>query len=465
MSLVLVGLSYRSAPVRLLERASVGTEDLGKLLSSAVGCPHVTEAVALSTCNRVELYADVVAFHTGVAELTALLATAAGVPPDELSPHLNVHYEDRAVQHLFQVVSGLDSMVVGEAQILGQVREAFRIAQREGTAHRTLGGLFPQALRVGKRAHAETGIDRSGSLFVDAGLRLVTDALVAGAPANGAPVVDGPAVVHRPLTGSRAVVVGAGSMSALALRALIDAGAVDLVVANRATDRADRVASRHGARAVPLSALAEVAAAADLVVFCTAASGPILGRDDVRDLLRARARGPRAGQELFLLDLAMPRDVDPEAAELAGVTLFSLEDLGRTLDDAGHAAQVQAVRAIVGEEVAGYLAQRQADRVAPTVVALRTLAADVVDAEMARFDARTPGLDPSVRVETEQAVRRVVDKLLHLPTVRVKELASEPSGLAYAEALRALFDLEVDRYRETVAADVHAVEVDLGSEP
>jgi len=436
VSVVVVGLSHRSAPVSLLERVSIGPDEVAVSVVRAATSPHVAEAVVLSTCNRVEVYADVRAFHAGVGELTALLAERAGTSLEELSPRLYVHFEDRAVQHLFQVVTGLDSMVVGEGQILGQVREAYATARRADTTGRRLDELMQQALRVGKRVHAETGIDQSGSALVSGGL-------------------DVAAGVLGPLAGLRAMVVGAGAMSALVSASLVRAGVSDLVVANRGAQRAGELAGKVGARAVGLSELAAELAAVDLVVSCTGSAGFVLGAD-----LLARAQGARGGRALVLVDLALPRDVDPAARDLPGVTVVDLEDLSATLDGNSHTAQVEAVRSIVAQEVAGYLAAGQAARVAPTVVALRTMADEVVAAELARFDARRADLDPAVRHEVERTVRRVVDKLLHAPTVRVKELAAEPAGLAYAEALHALFDLDPVRYREVAVADVHVVEVD-----
>lgn len=436
MSVVVVGLSHRSAPVSLLERVSIAPDEVAVSAMRAATSPHVAEAVVLSTCNRIEVYADVRAFHAGVGELSALLAERAGTSLEELSPRLYVHFEDRAVQHLFQVVTGLDSMVVGEGQILGQVREAYAIARRADTTGGRLDELMQQALRVGKRVHAETGIDQSGSALVVAGLDVASGVL-------------------GPLPGRRALVVGAGAMSALVTASLVRAGVSDLVVANRGAQRAGQLARSAGARAVGLERLGAELEAADLVVSCTGAAGFVLGAD----LLEA-AQQVRGGRPLVLVDLALPRDVDPAVRDLPGVTVVDLEDLAATLDGNSHTAQVEAVRVIVAEEVAGYLAAGQAARVAPTVVALRTMADEVVAAELSRFDGRQGDLDPAVRHEVERTVRRVVDKLLHAPTVRVKELATGPAGLAYAEALHALFDLDPVRYREVAVADMHVVEVD-----
>lgn len=437
MSIVVVGLSHRTAPVSVLERGSIGRAELAEFVTAAAANPHVPEAVVVSTCNRIEVYADVRAFHAGVAELTALLATRAGLSIDELTPHLYVHFEDRAVQHLFGVVCGLDSMVVGEGQILGQVREAFRTAQLTDSTGRRLGELMQQALRVGKRAHSETAIDRTGSALVSSGLEVAERVL-------------------GPLADRTALVVGAGSMSSLAAATIARAGVGGLVIANRDEQRARTLAtSLETARGVGLDDLGAQLVAADLVFSCTGAAGFVLDRD-----LLLRVHAERGGRPLVIVDLALPRDVDPVARTLDGVTLVDLEDLGEIFADGGQVAQVEAVRAIVAAEVATYVATGQADRVAPTVVALRAMADEVVAAELARFDGRRAGLDPDVRAEVERTVRRVVDKLLHAPTVRVKELAADPAGLAYAEALHALFDLDPVRYREVAVADLHAVEID-----
>jgi glutamyl-tRNA reductase len=436
MSVAVVGMSHRTAPVALLERSAVGPDALPGFTASVAAAPHVAEAVVLSTCNRVEVYADVRAFHAGVGELTAALAESAGLAVDRLTPHLYVHYEDRVVQHLFETSCGLDSMVLGEAQILGQVRDALRVAQDAGSVGRGLHELFQRALRVGKRVHAETGIDRAGSALVSLGLDLAGGAL------------DG-------LSGRNALVVGAGSMSALAAAHLVRAGVGELVVANRTRAHADRLAASTGGRAAGLDALETELRRADVVVACTGATGFVVRHD-----VMGRAHAGRDGRPQVLLDLALPRDVDPEVLALPGVTLVDLEELGALLVEQDRAPDLEAVRVIVAEEVAAYLAERQSARVAPTVVALRAMAEEVVVAELGRFDGRAAGLDPAVRGEVERTVRRVVDKLLHAPTVRVKELAAEPQGLAYAEVLHALFDLDPARYRAVAVADLHAVEVE-----
>ncbi len=430
MSLLVVGLSHRSAPVSVLERAALTEDAKAKLLQDTLAAEPATEAVVLGTCNRIELYADVDKFHAGVAELSTLLAVHSGVGLDELTPYLYVHYEDRAVHHLFSVACGLDSMVVGEGQILGQIKDALGLGQESHTTGRSLNDLFQQALRVGKRAHSETGIDKAGQSLVTFGLdRLTGD-------------------IGR-LAGKRALVVGAGSMSSLAAATLSRAGVARLVVANRTLERAERLAASLGGQAVPFAQVPAELAATDVLVSCTGATGLVLDRETVATAVAARG----AGEPLALLDLAMPRDIDGAVHELAGARLVDIEDLAAASADAPMAADVDAVRRIVSAEVAAFGAAQRAERITPTVVALRTMAADVVSAELARLDGRLPDLDDRQRAEVTQTVRRVVDKLLHAPTVRVKQLAGEPGGAGYADALRELFDLDPQAVAAVSQAD------------
>lgn len=555
MSLLVVGLSHRSAPVSVLERAALTTDAQVKLVQDTVAAEPAAEAAVLATCNRIELYADVDKFHAGVAELSTLLAQHSGVGLDELTPYLYVHYEDRAVHHLFSVACGLDSMVVGEGQILGQIKDSLALAQDLHSAGRLMNDLFQQGLRVGKRAHSETGIDRAGQSLVTFGLAQ----LAAGSD------------VETWAKGRKALVIGAGSMSSLAAATLARAGVAEIVVANRTYDRAARLAqilNESGdtdvvARAVPMGAVPAELTRADVVVSCTGATGLVLTAEAVAAAVEGRtgapvaeiaddrpaqgapkpaAAGPgndencpldltaeqsgfsvmgeaavagmvaaeleqhaawvdnatvdireagrrtpetdaeligalaaavarvgripelrrpepvagfdRPAPELFLLDLAMPRDIDAAAHRLAGVRLVDIESLAGASADAPMAADVDQVREIVADEVTAFGAAQRAAHITPTVVALRTMAADVVAGEIARLDGRLPGLDERQRGEIRQAVHRVVDKLLHAPTVRVKQLAAEPGGAGYADALRTLFDLDP----ETVAAVSRAVE-------
>jgi glutamyl-tRNA reductase len=306
MSVLAVGLSHKSAPVATLERAALTGDSLGKLLHDVFHSPDVAGAFVVSTCNRVEVYAEVDKFHGGVSAISELLARHAGVPLSELTPHLYVHYEDRAIQHLLSVACGLDSMVIGESQILGQVRQALRIAGEQGTLGRALSDLGSAALRAGKRAHTETGIDRAGASLVSVGLAAAAERL--GAPPDGpvpdgpvpdGPVPDGPVPdgpVPDALAGRSVLVVGAGSMSSLAVATAARMGAGRIVVANRSAARAQRLAATASvsATAADLSRLPEAIAAADLVVSCTGAPGHVITANDVAAALASAwpAAGP-----------------------------------------------------------------------------------------------------------------------------------------------------------------------------
>jgi len=430
VSVLVVGLSHKSAPVATLERAAVSGDTLTKLLRDVVQAEPVAEAFVVSTCNRVEVYADVDRFHAGVTAICELLARHCGVPPHELTQHLYVHYEDRAVSHLLAVAAGLDSMVVGEDQILGQVRSAVKLAAEHGTAGRVLGELGQLALRTGKRARAETGIGRAGLSLLSAAVGLAATSL--------GPVGPGPDA----LAGRDVLIVGAGSMSSLAAATAARSGAASIVVANRTREHAERLAASVSTTVTRIAGLADLPAAmaaADVLISCTGAAGHVITHDMVSAALTAR----KAAVPFVIMDLAMPRDVEPAAASLPGVVLIGMDQLSE------HATAIRdddvaAVRAILEAELAAYQSAMDAARVAPTVVALRAKAAKVVDAELGRLAGRlsADGLSGHALDEIAQTVRRVVDKLLHAPTVRVKELAGSPGGEEYAAALRVLFDLD-----------------------
>jgi len=438
VSVLVVGLSHKSAPVETLERAAVGGDTLGKLLRDIAHLPDTAETFVISTCNRVEVYAEVGRFHGGVNGICELLARHSGIPAGELTASLYVHYEDRAVQHLLAVASGLDSMVVGESQILGQVRAALKAAGEYGTLGRSLRDLGRIALRTGKRARAETGIDRLGISLVSVGVELAASRL-------------GPTGAEL-LTGRAVLVVGAGAMSGLAVATAARAGAAQITVANRTRSKAERLATAAGGVVADFADLPAAIAGADLVISCTGAAGAVITGQMTAAALDQRP----AGAPLVLLDLAMPRDVDPAVAGLPDVSVIGLDELRGTGEAAVGAAEVAAVRAIVDEEFAAYGSAVRAAQVTPTVVALRAKAATVVDAELERLGGRLSehGVSGHALEEIAQTVRRVVDKLLHAPTVRVKELASSPGGEEYETALRVLFDLDPRAVEAVTRAEV-----------
>jgi glutamyl-tRNA reductase len=438
VSLLAVGVSHRTAGVRVLERLAVSAEGTGKLLDELLGCQDVSEALVLSTCNRIEVYAVVDAFHGGLADVTSVLSRHSGIEVNELCEHFYVHYAAAAVEHLFSVAAGMDSMVVGEAQILGQLRTAYTTADELGIVGKTLHEVIQQALRVGKRVHSETGIDHAGA-------SVVSEAL-----ADAERMLGG-------LAGRTALLVGAGSMGGLAAAHLRRAGIGRVVIANRTPANGDRLAASLAAegvtaRSVGLDRLDDEISATDVLLACTGAMDVVVGAE----------RFDPAGRTspLVVCDLGLPRDVDPAVGAIPGVTLVDLETLQQRLAGAVSGQESAQARRIVADGVRDYLAGQRSAAVTPTVTALRRRAAEVVDSELLRLDSRLPDLDDSIRAELARTVRRVVDKLLHTPTVRVKELASSPGGAGYADALRELFEL--DPQAPAVVSSPRTVETEHG---
>ncbi len=424
MSVLLFGVSHRSAPVSVLEQLSTDEADQAKIVDKVLQSPLVTEAMVLSTCNRVEVYAVVDAFHGGLSAIGQVLSEHSGMSMGDLTKYAYVRYAEAAVEHLFAVASGLDSAVVGEQQVLGQVRRAYSSAEANHTVGRTLHELAQRALSVGKRVHTETGIDAAGASVVSVALDMAHKRL------SG-------------LIGRTAAVIGAGSMGALTGAHLVRAGVSHVNVVNRSLPRAERLAANlreQGitATALGLEDLATALLDADIVVSSTGAVRPVVSLADVHHALTRRDE--RRG--LVVCDLGMPRDVDPAVAGLPGVDVVDMDRIQREPSARAASADADAARKIVAAEVATYLAGQRMAEVTPTVTALRQRAADVVEAELLRLDNRLPGLDVAHRDEVARTVRRVVDKLLHAPTVRVKQLASAPGGDSYAEALRELFELD-----------------------
>lgn len=454
MSVLLFGVSHRSAPVSVLERLSAAESDQVKLVEQVLQSPLVTEAMILSTCNRVEVYAVVEAFHAGLSAIGQVLAERSGMTMSELTKYAYVRYSEAAVEHLFSVASGLDSAVVGEQQVLGQVRRAYTTAEANCSVGRVLHELAQRALSVGKRVHSETGIDAAGASVVSVALDIAGEHL-------------GPDALH----GRTAVVVGAGSMGALAAAHLVRAGVDRIDVVNRSLPRAQRLArkiqdSGVQAHALGLDQTSEALTAADIVVCSTGAVSPVVSLADVHHAL---ADGDRdeTSQPLVICDLGMPRDVDAAVAGLPGVRVIDMDRIQREPSARVASSDAEAARRIVAREVATYLAGQRMAEVAPTVTALRQRAADVVSAELLRLDHRLPDLDTAHREEVARTVRRVVDKLLHAPTVRVKQLAGSPGGDSYAQALRELFELDptaVDAVATVGELPVLSDGIDVGTE-
>jgi glutamyl-tRNA reductase len=419
MPVLALGVSHRRAPVDLLERLAFGDEDYPKAYQRLAQLDSVAEGVILSTCNRVEVFAEVSLYHQGFQDLKRFLSESREVPVDDFAEPLYSHYEDDAAEHLFSVAAGLDSMVLGEPQILAQVRAAFRRARAEGATGPALSAMFNQAVRVGRRARAETGIGASPAAFVDAGADLAEQHL------GG-------------LSGRSALVVGAGTMSALAIETLRGRNVGELLVLGRRPERAERLASRAGARHGSLDDLSEAMIAADVVVSSTTATGIVI---------RAEGVAARAAEErpLFLLDLAVPRDVDPAVSGLPGVRLCDIDDLrtavGRLRE--GAAAEVVRAEAILREETHRYAARRREARLAPLIEALHARGEEVRAAELRKMASRLASLSDRDREVIEALTGRIVRRLLHDPVVRLKDLTGRGIEDPHAQALADLFGLDL----------------------
>jgi len=399
---------------------TVSDARLPKALADLSGLPDTfSEAVILSTCMRTEVYVVADKFHAAMADVRDFLGRLGFVAPEDLSDHLYSYYEDEAVRHLFRVAAGLDSAVVGEHEVLGQVRSAWEAAAAEGACGPVLSALFRHAVEVGKRARSETLIGR-GATSVSAAAVAMAESHVGS------------------LAGRVLMVLGAGDMGTGIAEALASKGVGSVLVANRTWDRAEALASRVGGRAVHLGGLASALAEVDVLLTSTGASSVLV---EVGDL--APVMASRAGRPLLIVDVAVPRDVDPAVASLDGVTLLDMDDLRSFAAQgvAGREAEIGRVEEIVADEVSRYAAVATARELAPLVVALRESAESVRTGELARFSGRLAGLSASERDAVDALTRAIVQKLLHSPTVRLKDAAGTPRGDRLAEALRALFDL------------------------
>ncbi len=420
MPILSLGISHRGASVDLLERLAFTDDDLAKAYRFVDDEGATAGAVILSTCNRVEVYAEVASYHAGFLALKRLLSEARSVDPDEFAESLYSHYEDSAIEHLFEVAAGLDSMVLGEPQILSQVREAHRRAQAEGAATPALTALFHAAARAGRRVRTDTGVGAAPDAFVDAGAELAAEWL------GG-------------LEGRHATVVGAGQMAALAVKHLRARGVRTVRVLNRSPERARTLAERTGAQHGGLDELLDSLRRSDLVVSATGAAAVVVDAETIERGTRARAERP-----LFLLDLAVPRDVEPSAASVAGVRLVDIQGLRDRLErrEAEVAAEIERARRVVDDELRRFAVRRRSEHLAPLIGALRARGDEVMHAELRRFRTELEDLTQDERAAVESLARGIVAKLLHDPVVRLKELATPGAEATYARVLAELYGIE-----------------------
>lgn len=442
MSVVAVGINHRSAPLEVLETIAVPGEALPKALADLASRPHLEEVVVVSTCMRTEVYATTERFHGAVGDIRDFLAMWSGTPPEAFSAGLYDYYDRAAAGHLLRVAAGLDSAVLGEGEILRQVRSAGEVARAERTAGPVLGELVRRAVEAGKRVRSETAIARgttslSHTAVVLAGRRLAGGPLPAG-PVRDDPLPDSPCPGAGCFAGRRVLVVGAGEMGK-ALTSLVASadGVAEVLVANRSPARSDAVARSTGATALAWEEMATAVGSVDAVFCATAAPGPILAPDAFAD---------RAGRHRVVVDLGVPRNVDPEVAATPGVELFDLADLQAHADAAvaGRRAEIPAAQAILAEELDRWVEASAVRAVAaPVIAALHRKAELIRAAELERADARLAGLDPTQRRAVEALTRGIVAKLLHDPTVGLRAASSEARGGRLAGALAELFDLDV----------------------
>jgi glutamyl-tRNA reductase len=419
MSLVVVGLNHRTVPVELLERMAVPPEGLPKALQTLSRAEHLAEVALLSTCNRTEIYAHATLFHPAMQDVRDFLADTSGVDPDEFADLLYTYHDDAAVAHLFGVAAGLDSMIIGEGEILGQVREAWSAAEREGTSGPLLSRTFRHAIEVGKRARTETAIGRHAVSVSSAAVALATNRLGS-------------------LDDRRVLVLGAGSMGEGMALALAGAGVREIVVANRTMKRAEELAARVAGRAIALDEIPDSLIACDVLLASTGAQALLVERSDIEAVMRLRR-----GRALLVVDIGVPRNIDPGAGQVFGVTLLDIDDL-RAFGEQSLAQRRQEighVRGIIASELDRHRLERTEREVAPLITSLRARAEELRTAELERFRPKLEVLDPATRETVEALTHGLVNKLLHEPTVRMKDAAGSARGELYADALFELFGL------------------------
>lgn len=423
MHLIVVGLSHRTAPVEQREKAALTDAAARGLVRSLIGRADIHEAIALSTCNRTEVY--VRADDSSFAEdaVCRALVDHTGITRDELDCARYAHREERAAVHLLRVASSLDAMVLGESEIQGQVRGAFDQAHEEDTVGPVLDNLFRKALETGKRVRHETAIGAGAVSVASVAVELAREA-----------VVD--------LNARRVLLIGAGDVAETTAAALVDSGVGELVVANRTVSTARRLAERIGGEGLGFDRLARELASADIVISSTDAPHPILGHNDVEQAMRSRP-----GRPMVLIDIAVPRDLEPDIAAVPGVRLYDIDDLERVVEGNlnGRMREAERAEVIVLGEARRFTEWRRALSVAPTIGSLRDMAETIRAGEVAKVAGHWEELSDADRQRVEQLTRSIVNKLLHEPTVRLRAAVAEGDGVAHVESLRHLFGIDADR--------------------
>ncbi len=419
MSIVVLGINYHTSPVTLLEKVMIPVPALSEALQVLSSHSDIREVIVLSTCNRTEVYAVTERYHAAHTDILEFLCETSGLSADEITPHLYSQFDDDAVVHLFEVAAGIDSAVLGETEIVGQVRDAWDFAMKQGTSRSTLNLLFRYALESGKRARTETGISRSTASVAHAAVEMAEEIL-------------------GTLSGKRVLVVGAGEMGEGVAGALSRAGTESITVLNRTVSRAEALADKIGARVSDFESLENELATADVVLACTGAGGVIIDHE-----LLARVR-QGVSTPILVVDIALPRDVAASVAELPGVTLRDLDNLSdwaqRGIDK--RASEVGQVREIIGEEVKRFLLDQTQRQAAPLVAQLREVVESIRTAELDRFETALSAMTPEQRELVESISQGIINKMLHVPSVRLREAAGTPQGERLSAAVRDLFSLD-----------------------
>jgi len=417
--LFLVGVSHRTAPVELREKLDFSSRDVGAAVEVLVTRSSAAESVVLSTCNRSEIYIASTDAEQARQEIVAFLSEYHQLPRDAFMPHLFAHRDMAAARHLFRVAAGLDSLVIGEPQILGQVKEAFQAAAERHCTGPLLTKTFQWAFGVGKRVRTETGLGEGAVSVSFAAVALARK-------------------IFGRLEGRRVLVVGAGEISALTAQHLRSQGVEEIVITSRTAAHADALAAQVSGRTVPWAQMRRAIAGADIVLTATGSQRPIITREDVQAVT-----GRRRTEPLFIIDVAVPRDVDPSVSEIEQVFLYNVDDLQGIVQEnlERRGAEIAQAEAIVAEEVARFTVWQRSRRAIPTVVALRQRFDDIRRAELQRLEPRLSGLPADARARVEDVTRLIVEKLLLEPTEQLKALPDEETQAAYTEAVNRLFRL------------------------
>jgi glutamyl-tRNA reductase len=419
MSVVVIGVNHRTSPLQVLEKVAINPSDMAKALHSLSSRNNIREAVVLSTCNRTEVYAVTEKFHAAYADISDFFCELGGLVPDELNNHLYSQHDDAAITHLFEVACGLDSAVIGEHEILGQVRDAWTNAQSEGASRSTLNLLFRHALETGKRARTETAISRSTTSISFAAVEMARELL--GTLAN-----------------KKVLIVGAGEMGEGVATAIAANPTTEITVVNRTAARSEELANRLGASTLPLESLDAALHQADVLVTCTGSGNFILDYEKALQVM-----GVRSGKKLFVVDIAVPRDVEANVGDLENIELRNLDDLRDWARKGVEQREGEAakVRVIILQELERYTIDSTARQAAPLIASLHEAAEEIRTAEIERYAKRLAALTDEQREAVEALTKGITAKMMHQPAVRLKEGAGTPQGERLADAVRDLFHL------------------------